>query len=179
MANDVKTEQLRNLAAVMILGSSELTDELTDMEARSLIDQCLLQTEAAVDALLVSADPAELSPEDAGEMVAERVAPVRRFMGAVNALVGKRRRSTPDQMLEELNALVAVVEELPLPQGAPVSDGALSLLAHWPAERDNLGFVLALLHVFEPAPTARSRVLEQATESGSGDDARRPMESHD
>ena len=154
MDEDIKTEELRNLAAVMILGASELTDELTDVEARTLVDQCLPQADAAVDALLALHDPAELSPGHASEMIAERVAPVRRYMGAVNALVGKRHRLTPKQMLAELEGLQAMAEELPQPPGAPISDGAMSLLAHWPTEGDNLGFVLALLHVFEPAAAA-------------------------
>ena len=154
MDEDIKTEELRNLAAVMILSASELTDELTDVEARTLVDQCLPQADAAVDALLALHDPAELSPGDASEMIAERVAPVRRYMGAVNALVGKRHRLTPKQMLAELEGLQTMAEELPQPLGAPISDGAMSLLAHWPTEGDNLGFVLALLHVFEPAAAA-------------------------
>jgi len=170
MDGDVKTEELQNLAAVMILGASELTDELTDAEARSLIDSCLAQADAAVDGLVASHDPAELSPEDASEMIAERVAPVRRYMGAVNKLVGKRRRLTPAQMLAELDALQSVAEELPQPPSAPISDGAISLLAHWPTEGDNLGFVLALLHVFEPGAAARTQTPARLSEMDAGDD---------
>jgi hypothetical protein len=170
MDGDVKTEELQNLAAVMILGASELTDKLTDTEARSLIDSCLAQADAAVDGLIASHDPAELSPEDAGEMIAERVAPVRRYMGAVNTLVGKRRRLTPDQMLAELDALQAVAWELPKPLSAPISDGAMSLLAHWPTEGDNLGFVLALLHVFEPGTAARTQTPVGRSKMDAEDD---------
>jgi hypothetical protein len=170
MDPDVRTEHLRNLAAVMILGASGLTDELTDTEARSLIDQGLLQADAAVDALLVSFDPAWLPPDDASELIAERMAPVRRFMGAINALVGKRHRMTPAEVYEELDALRAVAEKLPLPPEAPVSDSALSLLAHWPTEPDNLGFVLAILHVFGSG---------HGTEIDAGDDTRREQDGVD
>jgi len=179
MDEDVKIEELRNLAAVMILGASELTDELTDAEARSLIDSCVAQADAAVDVLLASHDPAGLSPEDASEMVAERVAPVRRYMGAVNALVGKRRRLTPAQMLAELDALQTAAEELPQPPGSPISDGAISLLAHWPTEGDNLGFVLALLHVFEPGAAAQSQPPVGRSEKDVGDDRRREQQDKD
>jgi hypothetical protein len=179
MDEDVKTEELLNLAAVMILGASELTDELTDVEARSLIDSCLAQADAAVDALIASHDPAALSPEDAGEMIAERVAPVRRYMGAVNALVGKRRRLTTAQMLAELNGLQAAAEELPQPPETPISDGAMSLLAHWPTEGDSLGFMLALLHVFEPGAAARSQTPVGRSEMEAGDDRRREQQDKD
>jgi hypothetical protein len=150
----MSNEQLRDLAAGVILGDSSLTDELTDQEAKSLLDIGLLQADAAVDALVASFDPAQLRPDDAEEMIAERMAPVRRFLGRINALVGKRRRLTFEQMTAELNGLRVVAEELPLPPEAPVSSSALSLLAHWPAETDNLGFVLAILHVFGPAHAA-------------------------
>ena len=179
MDGDVKAEELRNLAAVMILGASELTDELTDTEARTLIDQCLPQADAAVDALIAAHNPADLSPEDASEMIAERVAPVRRFMDAINALVGKRHRLTPDQILAELDALQRVAEELPKPPSAPISDGAISLLAHWPAEGDNLGFVLAILHVFEPGAAAGSQSAAESAETGAGDDRRREEQDND
>lgn len=170
MDPDVSTEHLRNVAAVMILGASGLTDQLTDKEARSLLDQGMLQAEAAVDALMVSFDPAWLPPDDANEMIAERMTPVRRFMGAINALAGKRHSMTPAQVYEELDALRTVAEELPLPPEAPVSDSALSLLAHWPTEPDNLGFVLAILHVFGS---------EHGTEIGAGDDTRRERDRED
>ena len=170
MDEDAKTQELQNLAAVMILGASELTDELADAEAKSLIDSCLAQVDAAVDGLIASHDPDELSPEDAGEMIAERVAPVRRYMGAVNTLVGKRRRLTPAQMLAELDALQTVAEELPKPPSAPISAGAMSLLAHWPTEGDNLGFVLALLHVFEPGAAAREEAPAGRSEMDAEDD---------
>lgn len=176
MDGDVKTEQLRNLAAVMILGASEQTDELTDVEARTLIDRCLRQAEAAVDALVLSA---EWPAGDAGVMIAEQIAPIRRFMGAVNALAGGRGRATPAQMLEQLQALRVMAEELPLPPGAPVSDGALSLLAHWPAEPDSLGFVLALLHVFEPEPAGPPQAPEQHAEAETTNDSQRTDNSSD
>lgn len=170
---EAMTEQLKSVAAAVILGASGLTDELTDVEARSVIDQCLLQAEAAVDALMLSADTAGLSTDEAGELVAEGLAPVRRFMAAINALVGKRHLLTPGQMLEELDALRTLAEGLPLPPEVPVGDGALSLLAHWPTDPGNLGFVLAILHVLEPGPDARLRMLAEHKETGGRDDTRR------
>ncbi|MFN2169329.1 MAG: hypothetical protein ACK2U9_24105 [Anaerolineae bacterium] len=157
----MRTEELRNLAAVMILGDSSLTDELTDKEAKSLLDLGVQQANAAVDALLSSS---VLPPDNAEEMIAERMAPVRGFLGAINRIVGKRRGLTPEQMTEELETLRAAAQELPLQPEAPVSDSALSLLAHWPAETDNLGFVLAMLHAFGPG---------QAAEIDTGDEPRR------
>jgi hypothetical protein len=164
MDADVRTEELRNLAAVMILGDSSLTDELADKEAKSVLDLGVQQANAAVDALLLSVDAAKLPPDEAREMLAERMAPVRGFMGAINRIVGKRRGLTPEQMTEELETLRAAAQELPLQPEAPVSDSALSLLAHWPAETDNLGFVLAMLHAFGPG---------QAAEIDTGDEPRR------
>jgi hypothetical protein len=160
----VRTEQLKNLAAVMILGDAGLTDELTDKEAKSLLDMGMQQADAAVDALLASTGPEGLPPDEAEEMIAERMAPVRRFLGAVNALVGKRHGLASQQMIEELEALRAAAQELPLPPEAPVSDSALSLLAHWPTETETLGFVLAVLHVFGP---------EHVAEDDAGDESRR------
>lgn len=153
---EVRTKQLKNLAAAMIMGDAGLTDELTDKEAKSLLDMGMQQADAAVDELLVSTDPARQLPDDAEEMIAERMAPVRHFLGRINALVGKRQGLTPQQMTGELEGLRAAAQELPLPPLAPVSDSALSLLAHWPTETDNLGFVLAILHVFGPGQAARS-----------------------
>jgi hypothetical protein len=161
MDADVRTEELRNLAAVMILGDSSLTDELTDKEAKSLLDLGVQQANAAVDALLSSS---VLPPDNAEEMIAERMAPVRGFLGAINRIVGKRRGLTPEQMIEELESLRAAAQELPLRPEAPVSDSALSLLAHWPVETDNLGFVLAIRHAFGPG---------QSTENDTGADERR------
>ena len=163
MGVDVKTEELRNLAAVMILGDSSLTDELTDKEAKSVLDLGVQQANAAVDALLVSVDGVQLLPVEAREMLVERVAPVRRFVARINALVGKRRDLTPEQMTEELEVLRTTAQELPLWPEAPVSDSALSLLAHWPSEADNLGFVLAILHAFGPG---------RGTEHDAGDEPR-------
>lgn len=164
MDTDVRTEELRNLAAVMILGDSSLTDELTDKEAKSVLDMGVQQANAAVDALLLSVDAVQLPPDEAREMLAERVAPVRRFVGRINALVGKRRDLVPEQVREELEALRAIAAELPLQPEAPVGDSALSLLAHWPTETDNLGFVLAMLHAFGPG---------QGTEHDARDEPRR------
>jgi hypothetical protein len=164
MDADVRIEELRNLAAVMILGDSSLTDELTDKEAKSVLDLGVQQANAAVDALWLSGDVTQSPPDEAREMLAERIAPVRRFLGMVNALAGERQRLTPEHMAEGLEALRAATQELPLRPEAPVSDSALSLLAHWPTETDNLGFVLAILHAFGPG---------QAAEIDAGDDARR------
>lgn len=160
----VSASQLKNLAVVMILGDAGLTDELTDKEAKSLLDMGIRQADAAVDALPVSSDPARLPPDEVDEMIAERIAPVRRFMRRINSLVGKRQDLTPEQMAEELDVLRTASQELPLPPEAPVSDSALSLLAHWPTETDNLGFVLAILHVFGP---------EHAAEDDAEDEPRR------
>jgi hypothetical protein len=163
MDADVGVDELKNLAALIILGDSGLTDELTDKEAKALLDLGMLQADAAVDALLASSDAARVPADGAGALIAGRVAPVRRFVRMVNVLAGKRRRLTPDQMAGELESLRAAAEELPLPPEAPVRDSAISLLAHWSTETDNLGFLLALLHVFGPG---------QATELDAGDDAR-------
>ena len=92
---DARTEELRNLAAVMILGASGLTDELTDAEARSLLDRCLVQAEAAVDALTVRFDLAWLPVEEAREMIAERVAPVRRWDSTTMPSTPASRRDWP------------------------------------------------------------------------------------
>jgi hypothetical protein len=112
-------------------------------------------------------------------MIAEGVAPVRRYMGAVNALVGKRRRLTPTQILAELEGLQTMAEELPQPSGASISDGAMSLLTHWPTEGDNLGFVLALLHVFEPGAAVRSQIPVGRSGLDAEDDRGREQQDKD
>jgi hypothetical protein len=112
-------------------------------------------------------------------MIAERVAPVRRYMGAVNSLVGRRRRLTPAQMLAELDVLQRAAKELPQPPGGPISDGAMSLLAHWPTEGDNLGFVLALLHGFEPGAAVRSQIPVGRSGLDAEDDRGREQQDKD
>jgi len=172
MEEGSSTDNLRRQAAEMILEASSLTDELTDEEARPLIAWCLMQGEAAVDVLSASVDLASLAAEDAREMLSERVAPVRRLMRAINALAGERRDLGLCQVFDELEAIRALAEELPVPGGVAVTDTALAELAAWQTGFDNGAFVGAILYLLQGMPVGEAVIIWWIWESGSGDGER-------
>ena len=143
---------LRSVATEAILEASSSTDELTDEEAQPLISWCLSQAEAAADAIAVQAEPAEpgVSPDgDPHEMLAGKVATVRRLMRKVNQLTGERGDLEPQQVYSKLEAIRALAEELPGTGGTAVSDTALAELAAWQTGLDNGDFVGALLYLLQ------------------------------
>lgn len=152
MEEGSSTDKLRRQAAETILEVSSLTDELTDEEARPLIAWCLMQGEAAADALSASVDLASPPARDASEMLSERVAPVRRLMRAINALAGGRQVLSPQQVFSELETIRTVAEALPVPAGVDITDTALAELTAWQTGFDNGAFVGAVLYLLQGMP---------------------------
>ena len=166
------TDRLRRMAAEMVLEAASLTDELTDEEARPLIDWCLRQGEAAASALSAGIDPAREPGEDVREALMERLAPVRRLIRAINALAGARRAQSPRQVYDELEAIRSLAEELPMPGGKTVTDVALAELAAWQTGFDNGAFAGALLYLLQGMPIGEAVITWWTWESGSGDGQR-------
>jgi hypothetical protein len=145
MVEDGRTEKLRRLAAEMILEASSLTDGLTDEEARPLIAWALSQGEAAADALAASVDLASLPAGETREMLAGRVAPVRRFMGAINALAGERRELKLHRAYKRLESIRVMAQELPAPPDVVSSDLKLKWLARRTRKDDDSAFVRTIV----------------------------------
>ena len=173
MAYTVRTSasELRRMAAEMILETASLTDELTDAEARPLIDWCLREGEAAASAASAvdATDPAQAPGDDLRGALMERIAPVRRLMRAINALAGKRRDMRSRQVFEELDAIRSLAQELPEPGGAAITDVALAELAAWQTGFDNGAFVGALVYLLQGMPIGEAVLTWSTWESGSGD----------
>jgi hypothetical protein len=146
-------EPLRNYAAGAILEASSSTDELTDEEAQPLITWCLLQAEAAADALAAPAAPGVSPSGDAREMLAVQVATVRRLMREINELAGERGDLEPQQVYGKLEAIRALAEELPVAGGTAVPNTALAELAAWQTGLDTGEFVGALLYLLQARGT--------------------------
>ena len=125
----------RQRAAEMILGTPDLTDELTDAAARPLIEWGVGQAEAAAGANGV-------------EPAAEGAAPVRRIIKVVNSLAADRRTLEPGQVAEELTLVLDLAERLPRPpelQGRAARASAVADLAAWQTEMDDPTFVRSVL----------------------------------
>ena len=163
------------MAAEMILETASVTDELTDAEARPLIDWCLRQGEAAASVVEAAAatDPAQAHGDDLREALLEQIAPVRRMIRAINALAGKRRASSPRQVYDELDGIRSLARDLPEPGGAAVTDVALAELAAWQTGFDNGAFVGAIVYLLQGMPIGEAVLTWWSWESGS-DDVERP-----
>jgi predicted RecB family endonuclease len=163
----VGPEKLRQLAAEMILELSSLTDDLADEEARPLISWGLDQADAAADAVVNSQRisvanliPA-LPPDDLREALAGRVAPVRRVMKAISALVADRRELKPQELVERLEQLRALAGDLPARPAATISDTALAELAARQTDANNAALVETLLALLEPEYELRKQKQNQ------------------
>lgn len=148
MDREPNREDLKQQATALILEASVVTDELTDEEARPLIAWAVSQAAAATFA--AAEDLAALPAREARGMLAERLAPVRRCMRAINALAGRRGTLAPEALLEELQALRAAAQQVPAPPGAAVPDTALAELAAWQGRLDTRAFVGAILYLLRP-----------------------------
>ena len=169
-------EELRPMAAEMVLEAASLTDELTDEAVRPLIDWYLRQGEAAAsaaaDALSAGKDPARVPDEERREVLIERLAPVRQLIRAINALVGERRELSTRQVFDELDAIRALAQGLPVPGGVAVTDVALAELAAWQTGFNNGAFAGALLYLLQGMPIGEAVITWWTWESGNGDGER-------
>jgi hypothetical protein len=144
--------QLDRLAAGLILDSASLTDELTDEEAQPLIDWGLAQAVAA--AVDVANDPLQVATAaaDQQETLADRVAPVRRVMKAINNLTADRHKLPPDQVLAEVQYLLELAANLPQPPTQPSVEARKMAEMGWSQHQADLGngpFVLMVLELLE------------------------------
>ena len=145
--------QLRRRAAEMILGTPDLTDELTDAEARPLIHWGLAQAEFAADRVQAeSAMEAFVAAERPGEALADRVSRVRRVVKAVNRLATERHELEPEVVAEELAYIFERAGRLPNPPPKGILSTTLAELAGWQAGMDNAAFVWALLTLLGAEP---------------------------
>jgi hypothetical protein len=141
-------EQLRQMAAETILEASNLTDELTDKEARPLIDWGLAQAREAAWALALSDSLAVMSTDDLYPVLADQLTPVRRTMKAINALAADRHGLQPEALVEELQYVVELSKRLPSPPPLVTTETTLAELAAWQTGMDNATFVWAILTLF-------------------------------
>jgi len=134
----------------MILSASSLTDELTDDEARPLIQWGLSQAEAAADDLTQAHEiSGDLAGGDLRAILADRLDPVRRAMKCINSLAFDRRRLAAEELFEELQNLFTLSERLPCPPLLDVSVVPLTELSARQADLENLAFVRAIVDLLE------------------------------
>lgn len=171
MSEPLGPEALRQLAAEGILEAANLTDELTDGEAKPLIAWAVSQAEAAVDAEAVTGlAAADLASDDLREMVANRVTPVRRTMKILNSLATDRRDLSPDEVVEELQYLLDKARKLPEPPVGDLPDARLADLAGRQGGMDNGTFVQAVLALLGAGPAAQIDKAEQTSMTGEKHD---------
>jgi hypothetical protein len=156
-----RAERLHQRAAEVILGSSSLTDGLSDDEAGPLVAWGLVQAEAAADE---AADDdgggamgtlALLLPDDdLRAALAGRLSPVRRVMKAISDLAAARRELSAQQMVAELGDIRTLAGELPKVPALAITDTTLAELAAWQQYFDKATFVRAILVLLDPEPTS-------------------------
>jgi hypothetical protein len=130
----------------MILGTPDLTDELTDAEARPLVHWGLAQAEVAADRVQAPGAMERLAATGGpGETLADRVSPVRRVMKFINRLAVERHELEPAVVTEEIAYIFELAKRLPDPPPQDILHPTLADLAGWQVEMDNLAFVGALL----------------------------------
>jgi hypothetical protein len=130
----------------MILSVSSLTDELTDDEARPLIQWGINQAEAAADALTRAGQSTGDPPSgDWHILLADRLDPVRRVMKRINRLVVDRHDLDAEELFEGLQHLFALAERLP--SRPPLRESAVPLaeVCARQADLENQAFVQALV----------------------------------
>ena len=167
-AESPEAQRLRQAASEMILSGSNLTDELTDDEAQPLILWAVRQAEAAADDLVLASLDGEASPAmEPGEILADRLHPVRRMMTRINRLVSNRHDLPKEDLREELQYLFLLAEELPRPpQGTALPVQATELISRQ-ADLENRAFVQAVIGLLEVSPC--SDATDRTPESGQGE----------
>jgi len=137
--DDVARRRARQRAAEMILSTPDLTDELTDVAARLLIEWGVAQAEAAV-------------ATGGTDLAAERAGPVRRVIKVISSLAADRRTLEPEQVAEELTLVLDLADRLPRPpvlQAHSVRSSGVADLAAWQTEMDDRTFVRSVLALLQ------------------------------
>lgn len=98
-------DRLPEQLAAQILEDVSLTDELTDDEAKTLIDWALAQTETLAARARQKAGTAE--------DVDAQMKQIRRVMKQINRLVGRRTRLEPNEIKTKLSQLLETITALP------------------------------------------------------------------
>lgn len=148
-------KQARQCAAEIVLRMPDLTDELADAAARPLLAWGVIQAEAAAG----EPEPGQGmdAPRDV-ELLAERIAPVRRIIKVVNSLAADRRTLEPAQVAEELALVLDLADRLPWPptlQACAVRSSVVADLAAWQTEMNDQTFVRSVLALLQ-GPVAGS-----------------------
>jgi hypothetical protein len=155
----------------MILGTPDLTDELTDAEARPLLHWGLAQAEFAADRVQAeSAMEAFVAAGGPGEALADRVSRVRRMIKAVNRLATERHELKPEVVAEELAYIFELAGRLPNPPPEGILSTTLAELAGWQAEMDNAAFVWALLTLLGAKPEVAPHPGDEELHGGENND---------
>jgi len=146
-----KGRHLRQVAAEIILSAPDLTDTLTDDEARPLIRWGVMQAEAAADDLAEASQATGGNPSGSnpGDILTDRLDPVRRVMKCINRLVGNRRGPPPEEVLEELERLFALAEGLPRPPQSEIAAVSVAELGARGTELDKGAIVQAIVGLLE------------------------------
>lgn len=135
--------ELERRAAERIMGDPSLRDELTDEEARALIDWGLAQAAALVQRAVA---------QGTTETLDAAVDDLRRLMKRINRLVGHRTAGETERLPRDLERLARVSEQLygnAAPRAAMA--GPETFLAEM-AGLDNAQLVQRLLQDFTPPP---------------------------
>jgi len=154
----------------MILGTPDLTDELTDAEARPLIHWGLAQAEFAAERVQAeNALEVYVAAEGPGEALADRVSRVRRVIKAVNRLAAERHELKPDVVAEEMDYILELAGRLPNPPPKDILSTTLAELAGWQAGMDNAAFVWALLTLLGAEPDIEQEPGDEELQGGKDD----------
>ena len=145
MNKDASTRELRRQAVEMILEAVSLTDGLDEPTAGFVMVWPRSQARAAVDALSVSVDLASLPAEDVRQMLAEQLAPLRRYVFAIKVLAGERSELTTQQGFKRLETIRDMAQKLPTPPELVPSDHMLMRFALWVPEPDDTDFVRTMV----------------------------------
>jgi hypothetical protein len=168
MQDQSNEAHLRQLAAETIVGTSGLTDDLTDEEARPLIAWGLSQAEAAVQQAVATGQTVDMLPQDdLSPALAERLSPVRRVMKAINTLTADRHGLSPEEVAAELAHIQDLARKLPGPSPFAAADIVVGDLPVRQAGLDNSAFVAAILSMLGSASAARPQELERSVGAAS------------
>lgn len=149
-SKEAEAGRLRQMAAETILSTTNLTDELTDEEARPLVRWGVMQAEAAAHDLALASQNHEDAPgTDLDDLLADRLGPVRRLMKGINRLVPGRHGLPTEALNEELQRLMALAEGLPRPPLLETPVVPLAELSARQADMDGHAFVQALVGLLE------------------------------
>jgi hypothetical protein len=162
--------QLRQRAAEMILGTPDLTDELTDAAAWPLIRWGLAQAEVVAERLQ-AANALEVLAAAPGlaDSLADGMSHVRRVIKAVNRLAAERHELEPAVVAEELAYIFELATQLPNPPPAGVLRTTMAELAGWQREMDTMAFLWALLTLLGAEPEIEQHSGDQELRGGETD----------